>query len=343
MVQFDERMLEALIWVRLFGLPVEFWNPKILEGIGNTIGAFVKVADTTRRGKFTSYARIRVYMNIAEPLPEHIELEYHDSVWQQPLDYEHIPFRCRFCHEYGHLARKCPLNKEEDYIRKPEEQHKATEGKEETEKDFQQVIRKKKPIREGARTKIQTQSPNIKSQNKLKILQQNNEEDEENMDEGEDLENEPMDIFQESGGKNAVQGETSKEEPEEGIETQNNQSQMETEQQQENEAEEEIVMKKLIQEWKNLDERFIPDQQKQMYKEAFQKFKERNKGNMENQDATTGEQGKEQLGIGGSGKSSRKRGRKRLNETFQTVGEILINSGKVIPLSEVFSFPSKTF
>jgi len=118
---------------------------------------------------------------------------------------------------------------------------------------------------------------------------------------------------------------------------------METEKQQENKAEEEKIMKQLIQEWKNLDERFIPDRQKQIYKEAFQKYKERNKGNMENQDATTGEQGKEQSGIGGSGKSSRKRGRKTMNETIQTVGEILINSGKVIPLSEVFSFPSKKF
>jgi len=89
-----------------------------LEGIGNTIGAFVKVADITRRGKYTSYARICVYMNIVEPLPEHIELEYHDSVLQQPLDYEHIPFRCRRCHEYGHLVRQCPLNKEEYYIKK---------------------------------------------------------------------------------------------------------------------------------------------------------------------------------------------------------------------------------
>lgn len=38
-------------------------------------------------------------------------------------------------------------------------------------------------------------SPSIESQNKFKILQNNNEEDEDNMAEGEDLENEPMDIF----------------------------------------------------------------------------------------------------------------------------------------------------
>jgi len=113
----NEKMLAAPIWVRLFGLPMEFWDPDILEGIGNTIGTFVKVAESTKRGKYTSYARICVYMNIAEPLPEYIELEYHDEIWQQPMDYEHISFRCRRCHEYGHLFRQWPLNKEAEITR----------------------------------------------------------------------------------------------------------------------------------------------------------------------------------------------------------------------------------
>lgn len=37
-----EKMLAAPVWVRLFGLPIEFWDPEILEGIGNLIGSFVK-------------------------------------------------------------------------------------------------------------------------------------------------------------------------------------------------------------------------------------------------------------------------------------------------------------
>ena len=49
-------------------------------------------------------------MNISEPLPEMIDLEYDGKVWQQLLDYEHIPFHCRWCHEYGHLYKSCPLN-----------------------------------------------------------------------------------------------------------------------------------------------------------------------------------------------------------------------------------------
>ena len=27
------------------------------------------------------------------------------------MDYETLPFRCRICHEYGHLQHKCPRNK----------------------------------------------------------------------------------------------------------------------------------------------------------------------------------------------------------------------------------------
>lgn len=101
----NEKLIAAPICVILLGLPMELWDPNILEGICNSIRTFVKVAELTKRGKYRSYTRICVYMNIAEPLPEYIELEYHDEIWQQPIDYEHIPFRCRRCHECGHLFR----------------------------------------------------------------------------------------------------------------------------------------------------------------------------------------------------------------------------------------------
>lgn len=37
-------------------------------------------------------------------------MEYRDEVYFQAIDYEKIPFRCRKCHEHGHLIIKCPLN-----------------------------------------------------------------------------------------------------------------------------------------------------------------------------------------------------------------------------------------
>jgi hypothetical protein len=49
-------------------------------------------------------------MDISRALPGSITLEYQDEDWGQTIDYEHIPFHCRKCHEHGHLFRECPLN-----------------------------------------------------------------------------------------------------------------------------------------------------------------------------------------------------------------------------------------
>jgi hypothetical protein len=37
-------------------------------------------------------------------------LDYQYEEWSQTLDYEHIPFHCRKCHEHNHLFQECPLN-----------------------------------------------------------------------------------------------------------------------------------------------------------------------------------------------------------------------------------------
>ena len=53
-------------------------------------------------------------MDLSGALPEGIILEVVDEEWVQTVDYEHIPFRCRRCHEHGHLFRDHPLSKIEN-------------------------------------------------------------------------------------------------------------------------------------------------------------------------------------------------------------------------------------
>ena len=91
-------------------MPQEFWLEEILMGIGNTVGQYVKGSKATKTRKYTSYARICIYMDISKALLGSITLEYQDEDWNQTIDYEHIPFRCRKCHEHDHLFRDCPLN-----------------------------------------------------------------------------------------------------------------------------------------------------------------------------------------------------------------------------------------
>lgn len=61
--------------------------------------------------RYVSYARIYVYQDISKDLPTSIKLLCHDEEWIQEIDYEHIPSRCRWCHEHGYLFHECPQNR----------------------------------------------------------------------------------------------------------------------------------------------------------------------------------------------------------------------------------------
>jgi hypothetical protein len=67
-------------------------------GIGNTLGKHVKFLESTKLRKYTSYARICVYMSLYKSLSGTITLEYQDEEWAQTIDYEQIPFICQKFH-----------------------------------------------------------------------------------------------------------------------------------------------------------------------------------------------------------------------------------------------------
>jgi hypothetical protein len=154
----------APVWIRMYSLPQEFWLEEILMGIGNTLGQYVKASEATRQRKYTSYARICVYMNISKALPGAVTLEYQDEDWQQTIDYEHIPFRCRRCHEHGHLYRDCPIIKQ------------ATKATENRQKDGFTTVTSKR--RNPPRKQAANDRQNIATKNSFEILEQLPEDEE---------------------------------------------------------------------------------------------------------------------------------------------------------------------
>ena len=74
------------------------------------MGEYIRVAEETKSHKYISYARICVFIRLNEALPESVTLAHRDEEWIHPLDYEHVPFRCKKCHALGNLFRDCPQN-----------------------------------------------------------------------------------------------------------------------------------------------------------------------------------------------------------------------------------------
>lgn len=99
------------VWVRLYSLPLDYWQIDSLITIGNKLGRYVKTSEATRRGKYTSFTRICLEMDLFGALPDEVILEVYNEEWVQTVDYEHITFRCQKCHEHGHLLRECSLSK----------------------------------------------------------------------------------------------------------------------------------------------------------------------------------------------------------------------------------------
>lgn len=152
---------------------------------------------------------------------------------------------------------------------------------------------------------------------------------------------EPMDLIKDTKEPNLNQGSMAKGGGEDNMDMAVEQSQTEIDPQKDSGSDEEQIMKRFLQDWKNLDERFIPEAQKQLYKEMVQKYKEKKGTIQANQLDQTGTQGAQSLGMDSSGKGGRKRGRWIMSETIQVAGETLVNSGRVIPLLEVFQQPPK--
>jgi len=60
------------------------------------------------------------------------------------MDYEHIPFRCKRCHEYGYLFKQCPLIAGEEAAGKVEAEKRRTEETEGEKEGFQEVQKKRR-------------------------------------------------------------------------------------------------------------------------------------------------------------------------------------------------------
>lgn len=55
-----ETFTSVPVWIRLYLLPLDYWQPESLKTIGNKLGHFVKISETTLKGKYASFARICV-------------------------------------------------------------------------------------------------------------------------------------------------------------------------------------------------------------------------------------------------------------------------------------------
>jgi len=95
------------IWMRLPGLPVQFWNETAFRNIGEDFGHYLDHDRSYLVMRNKMMARILIFLDTRDGLHDNYNMFFDGMMWQQPLDYEGVPFRCRKCHEVGHIYKEC--------------------------------------------------------------------------------------------------------------------------------------------------------------------------------------------------------------------------------------------
>ncbi|PNY15775.1 hypothetical protein L195_g012478 [Trifolium pratense] len=94
---------KVAVWVRFSGLPIEYYDTKMLHFIGNRIGRTVKVDRTTQTQARGKYARLCVEVDLTKPLLAMFQIK--DRCYK--VEYEGLHMLCLVCGTFGHYKEGC--------------------------------------------------------------------------------------------------------------------------------------------------------------------------------------------------------------------------------------------
>ncbi|XP_057811679.1 uncharacterized protein LOC131025918 [Salvia miltiorrhiza] len=101
----------AQVWVRIYYLPVGFWHPEVLAGIGRWLGQPLKIDGNSMDDEVAHFARILVEIDLAQPLPETMAIDDGEYSFNIEFNYEYLPLFCTRCRITGHSVDKCRKGK----------------------------------------------------------------------------------------------------------------------------------------------------------------------------------------------------------------------------------------
>ncbi|KAL0402503.1 UNVERIFIED_CONTAM: hypothetical protein Slati_4280200 [Sesamum latifolium] len=116
----DVDLSKIQIWVQATGVPVRFVNKATAEKIGNTVGKFIGTDLATEGHKWRKSLRIRVEVEIKEPLKDHVVIKCQENKsFVLEIRYERLGDFCHVCGILGHKISSCcnkPPHEQPDFF-----------------------------------------------------------------------------------------------------------------------------------------------------------------------------------------------------------------------------------
>ncbi|XP_019450653.1 PREDICTED: uncharacterized protein LOC109352923 [Lupinus angustifolius] len=105
-----QKLSHSQCWVRILGLPQEYWSAKILFSIAGGLGTPISLDDATSNRSFGHFARVLVDIDLKSHLHNQILVEREDFAFFVYIEFENLPDFCLRCNSIGHLASTCRKN-----------------------------------------------------------------------------------------------------------------------------------------------------------------------------------------------------------------------------------------
>ncbi|XP_044503435.1 uncharacterized protein LOC123224020 [Mangifera indica] len=99
---------KVAIWVRMYGIPFEFWTPKGLSYIASAIGTPLYADSITEEETRLDYARICIEIKVDTECPDSICLTLPNGECMViNVEYSWKPLKCNVCQCFGHSTANC--------------------------------------------------------------------------------------------------------------------------------------------------------------------------------------------------------------------------------------------
>lgn len=99
------------VWLRIYGLPQEYWRPRILFSIANSVRTPICTGPASTKPMmertFGHFARVLVDMDITQQLRYEVLVERKDYAFFVDLVYENLPEFCTHCLKIWHHVDDC--------------------------------------------------------------------------------------------------------------------------------------------------------------------------------------------------------------------------------------------
>ncbi|KAL8485573.1 hypothetical protein ACS0TY_027748 [Phlomoides rotata] len=95
------------VWIRIHGLPIEYWQNQVLWAMTLVIGTPIMIDERTKTQSMCRYARMLVEFDLKQPREERIMFERAGHSSFATVKYEQLSVFCVICGNIGHTASNC--------------------------------------------------------------------------------------------------------------------------------------------------------------------------------------------------------------------------------------------